>query len=98
MCTSSSLLEDGVLARRPGAFQRSAPASALLLACPLMKVMSVALCVALAGAGEENCCWVRMKTIVRSLHSWVSSLGVGYSSRSERLNPPSVVLELVELQ
>lgn len=31
----------------------------------------MALCIALAAAGQERCDWVRMKTIVNSLHAWV---------------------------
>ena len=34
-------------------------------------MISVALCIALAAAGQERCDWVRMKTIVNSLHAWV---------------------------
>ncbi|CAN0260190.1 unnamed protein product [Ectocarpus fasciculatus] len=50
-------------------------------------VISVALCIALAAAGQERCDWVRMKTIVNSLHAW--DLGLespnyfGYSDYDE---------------
>eukprot|EP00903_Cladosiphon_okamuranus_P014291 g13273.t1 len=50
-------------------------------------VISVALCIALAAAGLERCDWVRMKTIVNSLHAW--DLGLespnyfGYSDYDE---------------
>ncbi len=46
------------------------------------QVISVALCIALAAAaaGQERCDWVRMKTIVNSLHAWVSQRKEGTES------------------
>lgn len=51
-----------------------------------LKVISVALCVALAAARQERCDWVRIKTIVGSLHAWVRTQegGVGAGGGGER--------------
>lgn len=63
-------------------------------------VMSVALCIALAAFGQEKCEWVRMKTIISSLHSW--DLGLespnyyGYTGYDEIIDVMDVYLQGVE--
>ena len=64
----------------------AAPLAVIDCCGPSLKVISVALCVALAAAGQERCDWVRMKTIVASLHAWVRARpgGEGGAGRGGR--------------